>query len=737
MLTKYAAPYSGLGLLPLDTPVPAFWRITPLAPNNSAAYSHWTVPSGFVPEGVNATTPVPSVNGSTNQLNAGPYKFLVEAFDEPDGAATSSSVITITIQPGAASIGTSDLFGGYLGRYNGQTFPGSFILFSTGIDRANGSTLAGGRNQFSVCDFAHNVTFTHADPSRPGGICYIILIGYPSACSNVIVSGISFTGDLGDSVTGSLWSMITLSGANMTAINCNMTFNPDTCGQGAAVAFGGCISCAAIGINALGVGSGIVDNGETQNVDIQVTRFRVRQFYNNAWFVGNSNYLTMTDCVSVAPQRFTTDHVDNFQICDGCSPQNMKVIRYQMYLAEGNVASQGFFSGAIYDYQGFIDDGSKYPAYSGVAGKVLTITSTSGFGIIPWTWFAGPHFAGSVQVTDRPAGGVLAGQYSLNIAGNMLAPPGNLTTAPMSNLEVNGWAYAEAAPNAFGFKGLVGTSTLNAFTNTEVLAPLSRLSRGVVLAIANGYNLTVTETISGNPIFGGVLTWPNGTLVLNGTNKIYVSWTYVGNYYTLEYPLYVPAPTEFVIIADYPLPTNAGPSMGFKNADASWLYGGTTTVSSGFVWTSYPSGVIGYGSIYGEYAVPKPASITVDPGVVLGPSNGFETNYTATVFAQGNPNDVLNRLNTKLQPNGQDNCVWKSCCVQSSKVAWILLRKNLVNLSTQQSVILSINGNCNNEDLGGTAEACKVGHWTMLTNEKEKRGETLKNDMHKVHFQNL
>jgi len=36
-----------------------------------------------------------------------------------------------------------------------------------------------------------------------------------------------------------------------------------------------------------------------------------------------------------------------------------------------------------------------------------------------------------------------------------------------------------------------------------------------------------------------------------------------------------------------------------------------------------------------------------------------------------------------------------------------------------------------------TAEACEVGHWTMLTNEKEKRDEMLKNDMHKVHFPTL
>ena len=213
------------------------------------------------------------------------------------GNATSSATLTIVIQLGAVSVGTYDnlnkIF--WTGKITPQTFLGDTILLSTGINRADFNLSMG--NGMNTCNFAHNVTITHADPSRPGGISYFNF----GSCTNMTVYGISFTGDLGNINGANYINVVQFAGcSNVNIIKCNMTFNPQTCEQGGAVIFSGCINCAAIDVYAFGVNSGVADNQEDNNVNILVSRFRLRQFYNNAFFIGNSDGMTIIDCKKIS-----------------------------------------------------------------------------------------------------------------------------------------------------------------------------------------------------------------------------------------------------------------------------------------------------------------------------------------------------------------------------------------------------------------------------------------------------
>ena len=554
---------------------------------------------------------------------------MVEAFDSVGSSATSSSVMTIEIQADAANLGTYDNLGGLLGSYSSPSWPGNYLLLSTGIDKSNINTT---RNQLGNCNFTHNVTFTHADPTRPGGICNIFL----SSCANVIVTNIAFTGNLGNGLNSPWYdSVVELSGSvNMTVVNVTATFNGQTGGGGCVVLISGCINCAVLDVTAFGVSSGICDNAETNNVNIQITRFRMREFNNNAYFIGNSINMTITDCVTLAAMRESTIHIDNFQVADGASPQNLKVIRHQMYIAEGDSgAAQGFFGGTAGIYYGFIDDGSKYPNPSGVAGKVLSITNTFvPKALTPWTRLVGTNF-NMVQVISVPGGGVLVGKYQLNIPTNMVAASGNISTAPFTNLVINGWAYAGGAGNAMTFRGIAGTSVMNAWTNTRVDPPFSEAKYSVFMATVVGTLMNVTEYISGFALgVPDTMYWMNGSnVVVAGANVGISNWGTAPNTFILSAPLNFPTPYQFKASPDYPEPW--GPSMGFAITNTSKMYTGTTTVENGFMWSSYPHGQPGF-SPY------QPTSINIDTSTTLFGVGNY--NFTASCFLHGEPNTYLN-----------------------------------------------------------------------------------------------
>lgn len=611
----YAASYKGLGLLPNGTTVPAFWRVSPLA--NTSAVAHWVVPSGLVPEGVNATTPTPSKNGSALGLNAGPYVFLVEAFNTLDGNATSSAYLTIVIQPGAVSVGTYDTMNNILGKgVTPQTFAGDTILLSTGINRADFNySRANGFFQFN---FPHNVTIRNADPDRPGGIS---TLGFNN-CSNIIINGLLFTGDLGNVNAPYFFNVIGFGGGsnNMIVMSSNITFNGDTCGGGSAIVFGGCTNCAAIDVNAFGVSSGIVDDQNTRNTNILVSRFRIRQYYNNAFFIGNSDGMTVSDCVTMAAMRLTAFHIDNIQFADGAAPQNFKLLRHQLIQAEGNAAAQGLFAGTPGLYYGFIDDNSSYPDYSGKVGKTLTITNVFiNKPLVPFTRLAGDQFSGLVQVITAPPGDTL-GQYQLDITTPMKAPPGNISTAPFTNFEVNGWVYVGYNGNGMDFRGIGGTSSVSAWTNTRVAIKPWEVAYTYFTATISGATMVVTGLFSEIPLGGPmIVSLANGTSLVGSGNPVILSGPVSGGVgtYTLEAgaSFSYPIPTTFRASEDIVI-GNEGPSMNFKEVDVPSLWNGNSVFSSGYMYTSYPHGKPAYLTI-DEAQSTAPPSISFLPGTTV------------------------------------------------------------------------------------------------------------------------
>ena len=97
----------------------------------------------------------------------------------------------------------------------------------------------------------------------------------------------------------------------------------------------------------------------------------------------------------------------------------------------------------------------------------------------------------------------------------------------------------------------------------------------------------------------------------------------------------VSGPTAFKVTSDYPLSSNAGPSMSFDYCDLSWMYTGTQTVSSGFMWTSNPAGKPSYLNT-ARALTTAPATISLSTSTTVFSSNQHNT-FTATCFAQGDP----------------------------------------------------------------------------------------------------
>jgi hypothetical protein len=120
------------------------------------------------------------------------------------------------------------------------------------------------------------------------------------------------------------------------------------------------------------------------------------------------------------------------------------VIRHQQYKAEATGGAQGFFCGGSLIGHGFIDDGSGNGTYKGKAGRILTLTSLSGR-LSPYTWLIGDNFPTVQALTTLPTNG----QVPLDLATPIAAPPGNVTNAPFTNLQINGYVYAGNAGNVY------------------------------------------------------------------------------------------------------------------------------------------------------------------------------------------------------------------------------------------------------------------------------------------------
>jgi hypothetical protein len=246
----------------------------------------------MVPEGTSAITPVPSTAGVTDQLNNGPYTFLVQAYNS-SGLLYDSATITIKIQAGAINYGTYDTL-------NYKVVPSqvSSILLSTGADR----TISG--LFFVSYNFSQTVTFQNADNSKPGGLAYINC----RSCNNWLISGVMFTGNL---TAGTNYGGIIgfISSTNMFASNVTAYFSTSTQAGAAAFQLSGCVNCGVDDFYAFGVSTGVDDNGETYNANITISRFKLRQFSDNAFFIGNSVNMTISDCVTMAPMRTTGFHL--------------------------------------------------------------------------------------------------------------------------------------------------------------------------------------------------------------------------------------------------------------------------------------------------------------------------------------------------------------------------------------------------------------------------------------------
>lgn len=123
------------------------------------------------------------------------------------------------------------------------------------------------------------------------------------------------------------------------------------------------------------------------------------------------------------------------QISDRNSPQNFKVIRLQQYVAEGTGGAQGFFCGGSVSDTGFIDDGSGNGTYTGKPGKILTTKNTGSF--YPYSWLLGDNFP-VVQALAAPNANH---QAPLDLATPIAIPNGNVSSAPFTNFQLNGYAY--------------------------------------------------------------------------------------------------------------------------------------------------------------------------------------------------------------------------------------------------------------------------------------------------------
>ena len=441
----FGASFSGLGLLAYGSVVPQSWNVVQTAGDTT----HWVLPPMGVAEGVNAITPKPTAVGAKASLNSTTYTFTVQALNS-SGLVYDSATLTIKILAGAVNFGTYDSPNTLL---TSMTNVPDTILLSTGADRTTSGLFFIGFN------FSHTVTFRNADNSRPAGIAYINL----NQCNNWLISGVMFTGDLINNYAGIIGY---IASTNVYAVNVTAFFTETTQRTSAAIQFGGCVNCGVTDYYAFKVSGGVVDNYSAYNANISVTRFKLRQFSNNAIFLGNAVNMTFTDCVTMAPMRINGFHLgmynmnrpyvqvlllifitDHIQCADGNSPQNLKIIRHQQYNAEGTGEAQGFFSGSYAQFIGFIDDGSGNGTYTGNPGKILTLsTAKGGYTFYGASWIIGDHFP-AVRTASRPPGNTALGQYALALDTPISAPPGNVTNAPFSNLVISGLVYTGNAGN--------------------------------------------------------------------------------------------------------------------------------------------------------------------------------------------------------------------------------------------------------------------------------------------------
>ena len=284
----FGASFSGLGLLAYGSVVPQSWNVVQTAGDTT----HWVLPPMGVAEGVNAITPEPSAVGAKASLNSTTYAFTVQALNS-SGLVYDSATLTIKILASAVNFGTYDSANSLL---TSMTNVPDTILLSTGADRTASGIFFIGFN------FSHTVTFRNADNSRPAGIAYINLKG----CNNWLISGVMFTGDLINNYAGIIGY---IASTNVYASNVTAFFTETTQGMSAAIQFGGCVNCGVTDYYAFRVSSGVVDNYASYNANITVTRFKVRQFSDNAIYLGNAVNMTFTDCATMAPMRMNGFHL--------------------------------------------------------------------------------------------------------------------------------------------------------------------------------------------------------------------------------------------------------------------------------------------------------------------------------------------------------------------------------------------------------------------------------------------
>ena len=300
---------------------------------------HWSRAGadGVVAEGSTALTPQPSGAGVSAHLSGKTYAFKVTA---QNARGSSSAVITILVEPDAASVGTPTSTDNYPGAVVGDlaAFEASSpkpksILVSRGSQRPGGLTLVGFR-------FKSEVTLRDADPAHPTILDNV----YLANSSHIKVSGITTDGAAG----ATLFRFGLLGSDNITFENCQAGRTPASLRKGTyGFRFDGerIYNIRIINCTVLWQYGGLIADSASK---VMVKGLRVRWWHERGLQLGNVSDWLIEDVVILSPRRMPSDetHLDFIQFNDNASLSRVTLRRIMLLGADATSGAQGLFAGA-------------------------------------------------------------------------------------------------------------------------------------------------------------------------------------------------------------------------------------------------------------------------------------------------------------------------------------------------------------------------------------------------------
>jgi hypothetical protein len=299
---------------------------------------HWqrAGANGVVAEGPAAMTPQPSGAGAGARLSGKTYDFKVTA---QNARGSSSAVITIVVEPDAASMGTPTNVDNYPGAVVGS-IPGfeasspnpKSILISRGAARPQGLVLAGFK-------FSKDVTLRDADPAHPSIVDNV----YVANSSHIRVSGV--TADSDNAKAGFRFGVI--SSSDVTFENCQAGQTPASLHR-ETYGFrldGSNISNITIrNCTVLWQYGGLIADAATK---VTVKGLRVRWWHQRGIQLGNVSDWLLEDVVLMSPRTAPGDssHLDFIQFNDFASLNRVTLRRVMMLTADADQGGQGLFAG--------------------------------------------------------------------------------------------------------------------------------------------------------------------------------------------------------------------------------------------------------------------------------------------------------------------------------------------------------------------------------------------------------